>query len=242
MSNRVFQIQSESSIELILVETTLETATDVTYTMLQFTTQIINDSGWEYMCRTWDTIPTYHYVNKPEIIRQVQLELVKHKEVTLEMSERAMAELVHHNLTFKRHGFMYRPSKEVFVAWRERPKKVKQTKVVAKAILNNMKNMCLSMIVEHIQDKYGFYFDLKSCCNAENQVAVVKFGRDNGFAWEQLMVAPGTYGDWQYYDRDTKRYIGRTVMEYLQYVLSDTPDKIDPTYNEFKKWYEDSLK
>lgn len=238
----IYQIISQNEVELILQRTTLETATDVTYTNEQFC-EIHSDSVWNRVDGYWysygsDDMNKIYYINKPELRRQVLQQLEKSKEAIVELSEEIMKHIQYYNDEFKPHGFMFRPSKGVFVKFKARPKK----KVVSKALINDMRNMFMEAVCNHIQTKYGFHFKYVSCCNKKDQAAIVKFGLANGYTWNEVTTV--AFQTWNEYDRDADEYVskGRPLMAYLQHRLSSDPEMIQPTFDEFKKWYDESLK
>lgn len=241
MSDVVFQIESQSELEIVLVRTTLEEATDVTYTLAQFG-RIFNNDEYESV---WKTTPGhyssfhYHYINFGELERQVLKRLETSKEVSLLFTDTTLEHLSYSNPTFKKSGFMFRPSKGVFVKWVEKPKK----KVVSKAVLNDMKGVLIGSIRRYVMEKYGFKFEFQNCCNEKNRADIIRFGQVNGFTWDWIDMEPN-FSVWWSYDAKKQKGVnhGQTIMEYLTIKRNIDPELVQPTYDAFKRWYVDNLK
>lgn len=242
MSRDVYQIESQTALEIVLVRTTLEEATDVTYTPGQFTESFNGgtiDAVWDNVQGYWGDERRW-YFNKPELIRQVVGQLDKTKEVSFPLSEYIMQRLQEYNPMFKEHGFMYRPSKGVFVKWKAKPKKV----VISKDLMNRLRNFCNEAVAKYVCSRYKFGFKLESCANKKDQVRVLKFGHDLGFTWDIFMEMEAC--DYRgYYIPDQQKYVfsGKTVPVWVmeQLVSRDEEQMYDATIAEFKKWFDDSL-
>ncbi len=250
MSNRpLYQILYQNDIELVLQGTTLETATDVTYNEEQFQDAFNNgtiSSTWERVEGYWYSSSTdfrnkIYFINMAELIRQVGQQLEKNKEVAIDLPEKVLEKFRDYHsyrARFKEHGFMFRPTKDVFVRYKAKSKK----KVVSKALINDMRNMFMEAVCHHIQTKHGFHFKYVSCCNKKDQAAIVKFGLENGYTWNEVTTV--AFQTWNEYNSQTYKYEpkGRPLMAYLQHRLSEEPKLIQQTFDEFKKWYDESLK
>ena len=122
----IYQIQEQTDLEIVLVPTTLETATDVTYdshTFNEFFNAGTHESIWVSVVGWWGCGKALYYVNMPELLRRVERALAEFKEYCPPLTAEMLEGLGSKQSVFKERGFMFRPSKGIFVRWKAKPKK-----------------------------------------------------------------------------------------------------------------------
>lgn len=250
MANKLYEVVSEGRFEINFEIRTMENATGVLYTNEEL--QELYNDGEEWISSVAENAVNclkyvdYKYDPKcliylDDVVSHVRGELSnpKKKEVFVELSERAINQIVNYcQKWLKRQGIMCRPSTGAFVRFKAKPKKVE----VKKSTLWRMKGSCVYHLCIDLNKKYGLDMDWKGVSKESVLTKYVKFGMKLGYTVDTILSDLPFWREWKYVD-------GKGHYEYypLNWFCThrlfaneqNQQELVDLHVVEFRKWLEE---
>lgn len=232
MGETLYQIMYQNRLETLFEQTTLEDASDVTYTRDQVLEMFgligkghfTDNFMYEISGASYSNTSKIAVVSVPELFNQINKQLANTKEAYVEIHESFDGLDLNKHL-LKPRGIMYRPSKQCFVKFKAPKPKPKQ---VSKSLMYDLRSYTVGSIQKIIVKQYGV--ELKQPTpSILNQTNIVRLAIKLGVTYKSFLNYT-KFGIWYQDEKYSK-----TVLQYIE--ENADPDVVEATKQEYLKWW-----